>query len=94
MRTIFGVLEEAIRAQPNIHLPDLLESFCEDLLCNNGNDEDYKQHLPPEFHDFIDTTWSEGEAETLTMSRITKADTRKFLDKSDKGYIIAEEIKK
>jgi hypothetical protein len=29
----------------------------------------------------------------LTISRITEADARKFLDKSAKGYITAEEIK-
>jgi hypothetical protein len=32
MRTTFGVLEEVIQAPPNIHLPDLQESFCMDLL--------------------------------------------------------------
>ena len=62
-------------------------------MCSKGNAEDYKQRLPPEFHEFIDTAWSDGEAETLTMSRITEANARKFLDKSDKGYITAEEIK-
>jgi hypothetical protein len=75
-------------------LPDLLENFCEDLLCRQRNAKDYKQRLSLEFHEFIDTAWSDGEAETLTMSRIMEADDRKFLDKFDKGYIMAEEIKK
>jgi hypothetical protein len=29
----------------------------------------------------------------LTVSRITEADIRKFLNKSDKSYIMEEEIK-
>ena len=94
MGTTFGALEEAIRTEPNIHLPDLPESFFEGLLHRRGNANDYKQRLPPEFHEFIDTAWSDGEAETLTMSRITEADARKFFDKSDKGYLTAEDIKK
>jgi hypothetical protein len=28
------------------------------------------------------------------MNRITEADARKFFDKSDKGYLTAEDIKK
>ena len=55
MRSTFGALEEAIRTQPNIHLPDLPESFFEDLLHRRGDAVDYKQRLPPEFYEFIDT---------------------------------------
>jgi hypothetical protein len=38
--------------------------------------------------------WSDGEAKTLTMSRIMEANARKFIDKSDKGYLTASDIKK
>jgi hypothetical protein len=54
MRTIFGVLEEVLRIQPNIYLPDLPESFFKDLMQRKGDANDYKQHLLLEFHDFID----------------------------------------
>ena len=93
MRTICSTLEEALRAQLNIYLPDLPESFFKDLLHRKGDADDYKQRLPPEFHEFIDTAWSDGEAATLTMSRIMEVDTRKFFDKSNKGYLIVEDIK-
>ena len=42
MRTTFGALEEALCAQPNICLPDLLESFFKDLLHRKGDADDYK----------------------------------------------------
>jgi hypothetical protein len=80
--------------QPNICLPDLPKSFCKDLLYRKGDTNDYKQRLPPEFYEFIDTAWSDGEAETLTRRRIMEADARKFFNKSDKGYLMAEDIKK
>jgi hypothetical protein len=54
MRTTCTALEEALRAQPNICLPDLPESFFTDLLYRKGDTDDYKQRLPPEFHEFID----------------------------------------
>jgi hypothetical protein len=38
--------------------------------------------------------WSDGEAKTLTMNWITEANVRKFFDKSDKGYLMVEDIKK
>jgi hypothetical protein len=94
MWTICGTLEEALHAQPNICLPDLPESFFKDLLYNKGHAANYKQRLPLAFYEFIDTAWSDGEAETLTMSRSTEVNARKFFDKSDKGYIMAEDIKK
>jgi hypothetical protein len=94
MRTTYGALEEALLAQPNLCLPDLLESFCKDLLHRKGDADDYKQCLPPEFYAFIDTACSNDEAETLTMNRITEADVRKYFDKSNKGYLTADNIKK
>ena len=56
MRTTFGALEEVLRAQPNICLPDLPESFFKYLLYRKGDTDNYKQCLPPEFHKFIDMT--------------------------------------
>jgi hypothetical protein len=95
IRTTFGVLEEVLHAQPNnIYLPDLPESFVQDLLYWKGDANNYKQHLPPEFYEFIDMAESDGEIETLTINRITEADTRKFFDKSDKSYLTVEDIKK
>ena len=47
-------MEETLPAQLNICLPDLPESFFKDLLHRKGNVDDYKQRLPPEFHEFID----------------------------------------
>jgi hypothetical protein len=37
--------------------------------------------------------WSNSEAKTLTMSRLTEDDIQKFFDKSDKGYLMVEDIK-
>jgi hypothetical protein len=37
---------------------------------------------------------SDGETVTLTISKIKEANTRKFFNKSDKGYLIIEDIMK
>jgi hypothetical protein len=93
LRTTFGTLEKALRTQPNICLPDVSESFYKDLLHRKDDANNYKQRLPPNFHELINMASSDGEAETLTMSRITDADARKFFNMSNKGYLTAEDIK-
>lgn len=90
MKVTMEELEEAVKNDPGIYLPDLPDNFFKDLLCRRGSVDTYKAALPSNLHDFIDDLWSEGEV----FRRVTEDDVKKFFDKANRPDLTVEEIKK
>jgi len=91
MRITLEELEEAVENDPGegVYLPDLPESFFQDLLCRRGSLDTYKAALPTNLHEFLEDYWQEGEV----FRRVTEDDVQKFFDKANRPELTAEDIK-
>jgi hypothetical protein len=77
-------LDRAVEQDPNIHLPYLPEEFFKQLLNGQIIPKHTKTILLHNFHDYVDALVGEDEA----LSRITKADTKKFFNIANQVALI------
>lgn len=82
-------LTRACEIKEPIVLPEVPEEVYEEILLGRGDAEVYKKLFPEDTHEFLDQCYVAAQ-----LRRVSEEDAKIFLDKSDKGPLPLEEIKR
>jgi hypothetical protein len=87
--TSWAELLRATEVKEPIELPQVPGSVYGEILHGRGDPDTYKKLFPQETHEFIDQCYG-----SASIRRISDEDAQIFLDKSEKGPMPLEEIRK